>query len=237
MLPGEKKRKLDNCTTDENRLHFEFYDVPCYNLANYLLGKLLVRKLEDGIVKGRIVETECYLGGKDKASRSFGGRRTPANEPMFMPPSTSFVYMTYGMYYCFNISSAEPGAAVLLRAIEPVENIEKMRQLRYSKRKGASKKNIKDHELGNGPSKLCMIMDMTKENCNKIDMSKSDVLWIEDDPGYDSNFKTVVTSRIGINSAGEEWAKKPLRFYILNNMSISIRDKNMEKKLLEDSSN
>lgn len=108
----------------------EFYNIPCYELANTLLGKVLVRKFEGNIVKGRIVETECYLGGEDKASHSYNGRQTPRNEPMFMPPGTSYVYMTYGMYHCFNISAAEPGAAVLIRALEPLEGLDFMRQLR-----------------------------------------------------------------------------------------------------------
>ncbi|KAK4876722.1 hypothetical protein RN001_009228 [Aquatica leii] len=229
-MSTKKKRKLNTLTT--NQLNLEFYNVPCYNLANFLLGKLLVRQINDEILKGRIVETECYLGGEDKASHSFGGRRTPGNEPMYMPPGTAYVYMTYGMYYCFNISSTEPGGAVLLRAIEPITNIEKMHELRLSKSKNSSKV-FKAHELGNGPSKLCMIMDITKDNCNKVDMCTSELLWIEDDPNYDNNFETVVTSRIGIDSAGEEWAKKPLRFYIMGNKSVSRRDKMAESKFLE----
>lgn len=108
----------------------EFYNIPCYELANNLLGKVLVRKVEGNILKGRIVETECYLGGEDKASHSYNGRQTPRNEPMFMPPGTSYVYMTYGIYHCFNISAAEPGAAVLIRALEPLEGLDIMRQLR-----------------------------------------------------------------------------------------------------------
>lgn len=83
-----------------------FYDVPCEQLARALLGKMLVRRLENGhILKGRIVETECYLGGEDKASHSFGGKMTERNAPMFMKPGTAYVYFTYGMYFCFNISS------------------------------------------------------------------------------------------------------------------------------------
>ncbi|KAF5304422.1 hypothetical protein FQR65_LT07952 [Abscondita terminalis] len=197
-----------------------------------ILRKILARKVDNEILKGRIVETECYLGGIDKASHSFGGRRTPGNEPMYMPPGTAYVYMTYGMYYCFNISSTEPGAAVLLRAIEPVQNVDKMLKLRLSKAKNLSKQ-FKDHELGNGPSKLCMSMNITKDACNKIDMCTSDSLWIEDDPNYENNFKTVVTSRIGIQSVGEEWAKKPLRFYILGNTSVSRRDRSAESNLNE----
>jgi len=69
-------------------------------------GKILVRYLENGtILKGRIVETEAYLGAIDKASQSYQNKVTPRNLPMYMPPGTIYVYMTYGMYHCFNISS------------------------------------------------------------------------------------------------------------------------------------
>lgn len=89
-------------------IHFrdDFYNVPCEHLARTLLGKILVRRLDSGhVLKGRIVETECYLGVDDQASHSFRGKMTERNAPMFMKPGTSYVYFTYGMYYCFNISS------------------------------------------------------------------------------------------------------------------------------------
>jgi DNA-3-methyladenine glycosylase len=89
-----------------SRLQDEFFNVPCLDLAKNLLGTILVRRLVDGtILKGKIVETECYLGADDKASFSYNGRRTARNEPMFMEPGTIFVYQTYGMYHCLNISS------------------------------------------------------------------------------------------------------------------------------------
>lgn len=70
------------------------------------LGKILVRCLDNGtVLKGRIVETESYLGTVDKASHTYQNKVTPRNMPMYMPPGTIYVYMTYGMYHCFNISS------------------------------------------------------------------------------------------------------------------------------------
>ncbi|KAF2899816.1 hypothetical protein ILUMI_06364 [Ignelater luminosus] len=220
------------------KLDRQFFDVPCYNLANFLLGKLIVRSLDDGVVlKSRIVETECYLGGEDKASHSYQGRKTPGNEPMFMQPGTAYVYITYGMYYCFNISSSEPGAAVLLRALEPVEGISRMKELRSmksKKRKTEQNTELKESELCNGPSKLCMSMNIEKDNCNKLDLCENHSLWIEMDPNFKEDFKTVVTSRIGIDSAGEEWAKKPLRFYILGNCNVSRRDRKSENVLNSD---
>jgi len=89
-----------------NRLKDSFYDIPCEDLAKRLLGKILVRRINDGtVLKGRVVETECYPGGEDKASHSYNGRITERSKPMYMKPGTTYVYITYGMYHCFNISS------------------------------------------------------------------------------------------------------------------------------------
>lgn len=93
-------------------------------------------------------------------------------------------------------------------------------------------KPLKDTEICNGPAKLCMAMNMNKTNCNKLNMCESGELYVEIDPEYDGSDNTVVkTSRIGIDSVGEEWAKKPLRFYILNNPYVSKKDKKAEKGL------
>jgi DNA-3-methyladenine glycosylase len=87
------------------RLRDNFFNVPCEILAKSLLGQTLVRSLSDGnVMRCKIVETECYLGGEDKASHSYNGRMTQRNMPMYMKPGTSYVYFTYGMYHCFNIS-------------------------------------------------------------------------------------------------------------------------------------
>jgi len=89
-----------------NRLKDSFYDVPCEDLAKRLLGKILIRRINDGtVLKGRVVETECYPGGEDKASCSYNGRITETIKAVYMKPGTAFVYVTYGMYHCINISS------------------------------------------------------------------------------------------------------------------------------------
>lgn len=95
-----------DCASSGVRLSEQFYDRPCEDVAKSLLGKVLARRLDDDtVIRGRIVETECYPGGEDVASHSFRGKVTARNEPMFMKPGTAYVYMTYGMYHCFNISS------------------------------------------------------------------------------------------------------------------------------------
>ena len=120
---GPKRMKLnDNLNADKilqssinssrtptcglNRLKDSFYDVPCEELAKSLLGKILVRQINDGtVLKGRVVETECYPGGEDKGSCSYNGRITETIKAVYMKPGTAFVYVTYGMYHCINISS------------------------------------------------------------------------------------------------------------------------------------
>ncbi|XP_011307098.1 DNA-3-methyladenine glycosylase-like isoform X2 [Fopius arisanus] len=218
-----------------NRLNYEFYDTPCEELAQNLLGKILVRRLDNGIVlKGRIVETESYLGEIDAASHTFNNRVTPRNIPMYMLPGTIYVYMTYGMYYCFNISSGGKGAAVLLRALEPLENTEEMQNNRLSLLKSKRTKDFRTHELCNGPSKLCTAFRINKDSC-KYSLCTWKKMWIEEDPGYPrEDIKIIKTSRIGIESVGAEWSKKPLRFYIYGNSSVSKRDKKSEDNLIID---
>ncbi|CAG0880565.1 unnamed protein product [Darwinula stevensoni] len=222
-----------------NKLLGDFYNQACMDLAKALLGKVLVRKLGDQVLKGKIVETECYLGGDDKASHSYNGKRTERNAPMFMKPGTSYVYRIYGMYNCFNISSTEnrgfheqsgldefyligDGAAVLIRSLEPLEGQETMQQLREKKRKPESiRKKLKDFELCNGPSKLCISMNLEKTTCNGQDLANWPALWIEDSENVREDC-IVACKRIGIDSCGPEWADKPLRFYILGNRSVSV---------------
>jgi 3-methyladenine DNA glycosylase Mpg len=94
-----------------------FFEATCEELAKRLLGKILCRRIGTRVARGRIVETESYLGVTDGASHSFRGRRTERNAAMYMAPGTVYVYPIYGMYECVNISSLEEGSAVLIRAI------------------------------------------------------------------------------------------------------------------------
>src|SRR5262245_46221232 len=100
------------------------------SLARRLLGAVLVRVLDDGeVLAGRIVETEAYLGVRDAASHAYKGRRTERNEAMYARPGTAYVYFTYGMHYCMNVvcGKEDVPAAVLLRALEPLAGLERMR--------------------------------------------------------------------------------------------------------------
>lgn len=191
------------------------------DLARNLLGKYLCRHVNDHTLKGIIVETEAYLGAEDHASYSFGGRRTEANEPMYMSAGTCFTRFTYGMYYCLNISSNDHGGAVLIRAIEPVEGIEGMCKLRREHPKAPNKERFaeKPFHLANGPSKLCIAFGIDRA-LNKADLIADSRIWLEDNNDCFNGEDIVASSRIGI-SASNPWADKPLRYYLKNFKSVS----------------
>lgn len=215
-----------------NRLKDSFYDVPCEDLAKGLLGKVLVRRLNNGtLIKGRIVEMECYPGGEDKGSCSHDGRITETIKAVYMKPGTAFVYSTYGMYHCINISSRGAGAAVLLRALEPLEGLEYMQLQRQKGRKApSSQKELRAQDLCNGPAKLCLSFSITKSSCNEKDLTTWDGMWIQEDASSDP-CHIVTSHRIGIDSVGAKWASKPFRFYLMGNESVSRRDKAQEETL------
>ncbi|CAK9303725.1 unnamed protein product [Gordionus sp. m RMFG-2023] len=139
---------------------------------------------------------------------------------MFMSPGTCYVYQIYGVYYCLNISSIEKGAAILIRALEPLECIDYQLELRSKMKKGR-KKITKQIHISNGPSKLCQAMYIEKEGINKENLIFSDKIWIEDNHIIIKNEDIVCRTRIGITYA-EEWANKLLRFYIKGNKNISV---------------
>jgi len=210
-----------------SRLTSDFFNQPCSDLARHLLGKKLVRigaDLHQSRLVGQIVETEAYIGLEDKAAHSFGGRRTARNEAMFMTAGTAYVYNIYGIYTCINISSEEDGAAVLLRALEPIEGLDTMQAARAVNGKS---QQLKAHHLCNGPSKLTMAFGITKANGDQVDLMTSNSLWLEDGPDVPDN-DIVACSRIGIAKYAEEWTDKPLRFYMRGNPCVSIRNKAAE---------
>ncbi|KAM4820291.1 LOW QUALITY PROTEIN: DNA-3-methyladenine glycosylase [Thomomys bottae] len=206
----------------------EFFNRPAVPLAQALLGQVLVRQLADGTkLRGRIVETEAYVGPEDKAAHSRGGRQTPRNRGMFMKPGTLYVYIIYGMYFCMNISSQGDGSCVLLRALEPLEGLETMRQLRSTHRKGAVSHPIKDRELCSGPSKLCQALAIDK-SFDQQDLTQDKAVWLEHGSLQPSGPAIVAAARVGIGQAGE-WTKKPLRFYIRGCPWVSVVDKVAEQ--------
>merc|ERR1711915_911292 len=189
----------------------EFFGQPCLFLARQLLGKRLIRKIDDQrLVVGRIVETEAYITGCRKFRNTHG-------------PGSSFVYGIYGVYCCFNISSMEPGSCVLIRALEPINGKDLMATNRSKKRKSPNSKPIKDTNLCNGPSKLCQALNITKAD-DDIDLcdDKED-LWLEDGDLVPDE-KIVASTRVRVKS------DLPYRFYDFGNNNVSVKDKSAEMK-------
>ncbi|XP_067333323.1 DNA-3-methyladenine glycosylase [Channa argus] len=213
----------------QRKLGEDFFNQPCVSLAKEFLGKVLVRRCADGSeLRGRIVETEAYLGGEDQASHSAGGKRTKRNMAMFMKPGTIYVYPIYGIYLCMNVSSEGEGAAVLLRSLEPLQGLPLMRQMRAARRKEGARQ-LKDKELCNGPSKLCQALNISR--CfDQRDLASDPEVWVERDTKTSSvrPHDIVSAPRIGIDSHGE-WAKKPWRFYLRGHPCVSVVNKEAEK--------
>lgn len=152
------------------------------------------------------------MGAEDKAAHSYHGRRTERNEAMYMPPGTCYVYLVYGVHCCANISSRGDGAAVLLRALEPIAGQEVMR----SKRKRVKKAK----DLCSGPAKLCQAMGISLAE-NKVNLCSSSKLWLEKDDYSITSDQIQTGPRIGVAYAGEKWANAPLRFCIHDNQYVS----------------
>ncbi|CAN5842793.1 DNA-3-methyladenine glycosylase [soil metagenome] len=183
-------------------------------MARRLLGCVLVRIMPDGTrLAGEIVETEAYIGPEDRASHAQGGRRTPRNEPMWSLPGTSYVYFTYGMHYCMNVACyrVDHPAAVLLRALRPLEGLKTMALHRAG---GAAKQAaaIPARDLCRGPARLCQALAIARAETG-TDTVTSDALFFERPP-RPRRLAILTTPRIGVLSAGPQWSAAPLRFVI-----------------------
>ena len=201
-MPAKKASKLPR----------EFYTrANVLTVARELLGKLLVVPASDGTrVSGMIVETEAYRGPADKASHAYGGRRTKRTETMYLGGGTAYVFFVYGMYSQFNVvtNSAEIPHAVLIRALQPVEGIERMRSRRHS---------LPDKKLTNGPGKLCIALGIDRQ-LDRADLL-GDRVWLEDYQQVPIS-RTAKGPRVGIDYA-EDWIEKPWRFWIRDNPFVS----------------
>jgi DNA-3-methyladenine glycosylase len=186
------------------KLSRRFYSRNTRIIAKELLGKILVHITKNGKLKGKIVETEAYLGFNDPGSI---GYRKVKNIPksLLKEPGHAFVYFTYGNHWMLNVVAKRAGllGAVLIRALEPLEGIEIMER---------NRKTNDIRNLSNGPGKLTRALGIDKRH-DSIDLTK-DVLFIENS---NDKFEIVKTTRIGL-SKGQDL---PLRFYIKNNEFVS----------------
>ena len=137
-------------------LPVRFFARPAEVVARELVGTVMRSTIGRVVTSGIIVETEAYLGAIDPASHGYLGRRNSRNASIFGPPGSWYVYLSYGMHWCANLVAAREGeaAAVLIRALEPVEGIEAMRERR---------KGVADRHLCAGPGRLCQALGITRD--------------------------------------------------------------------------
>jgi DNA-3-methyladenine glycosylase len=179
-----------------------FFDRPPQEVAPDLLGKILVHRIGETILKGRIVETEAYLGLDDPASHAYTGK-SPANSVLFGMTGLAHVYLIYGLHHCLSISAHAKGHAggVLVRALLPIEGIDMMSRLRGEPHKADAR------WLTGGPGRVCQAFGIKRSIHNGLDVTrKASTIWLADD-GFQCG-SISVTKRIGITKAPDH----PLRF-------------------------
>jgi DNA-3-methyladenine glycosylase len=171
-------------------------------LAPALLDSLLVRVTPEGTMAGRIVETEAYLAEDDPACHAHRGE-TPRNRAMFGPPGRAYVYRIYGIHWCFNVVTepAGRGAAVLIRALEPMVGLELMIEHRGSQ------------DVTNGPGRLCQALAIDG-SLDHVDLTRTGPLYLVKGKPPEG---VVATPRVGITKA----ADRPWRFYERGNRWVS----------------
>jgi DNA-3-methyladenine glycosylase len=164
------------------RLPRGFYARPTLQVAEDLLGKALVHRTRAGLTSGIIVEVEAYVGESDPACHAAPGP-TRRNAPLYGPPGHAYVYLNYGVHYLFNVVTEPAGspAAVLIRALEPLDGIPLMRtrrgRMRTARRRQHGRR-IADHELCKGPGNVSHAMGISLRD-NTLDLL-GDVLYVED---------------------------------------------------------
>jgi DNA-3-methyladenine glycosylase len=173
-------------------------------LARYLIGKLLVRELPEGVASGRIVETDAYVVG-DKAGHAYRGM-TPRNRSLFLERGHAYVYFAYGVSYMLNVSGETPGigAGVLIRALEPLEGVAIMRVNRGVER-------LRD--LARGPGRLAQALRIDR-SLDGLDLCEKGPLWLG---RGDHDGEIGRSVRIGISRD----ADRVLRFYLRNSPFVS----------------
>lgn len=194
----------------QNKLGKEFFRRRAVEVSKNVLGKFLVRRLENGkILEGKIVEVEAYVGPHDRASHAFvpyhlrrhGVKKvTLRNHVEFLEGGHIYIYLVYGMYWQLNITTgpANYPECFLIRAIEI----------------------IGDKKAGSGPGKLCNYLKLDK-NFYGENVAVSKRIWLEDRGVKVSKKEIIAKARVGIDYAGPYWAKRELRFFIKSSASVS----------------
>jgi DNA-3-methyladenine glycosylase len=197
-----------------NKLKKDFYNRNVLIVANELLGKIFVFEDEkiNHKLMAKIVEVEAYDGSIDRAAHTFNGK-TKRNEIMFNEGGYLYVYFTYGIHYCANIVVGKEGegTAVLLRAMEPISDLEIFCERRFGRKNISEKARI---SLLNGPAKICQAFRIDK-NENGTNLLENKIYLLDNERVNDENI--VKTTRIGIKKSAE----LPWRFYIKDSSFVS----------------
>lgn len=196
----------------------DFYNVDSITLAKNLLNKFLVREYDNKKIVTKIVETEAYMGTIDKAAHVYNNKKSTRTAPLYLSGGHIYVYLIYGMYNCLNISANKENIphCVLIRAVEPIENIDEMSYNRFSKSYNELS-NYQKKNLTNGPGKLCKALNIDRSLSG--DSIFGSHLYIIDNDNND--FEIVEDKRINIDYA-EEYKDKLWRFYIKDNKYVSV---------------
>ena len=191
-----------------------FYERPTLTVAQELLGKVLVHRAREGTASGVIIETEAYIGEDDPACHASYGR-TPRNEPLYGPPGLAYVYLNYGIHHLVNAVTEADGhpAAVLIRALQPLEGIALMK-----KRRASDGRIVHECDLCRGPGNLTRALGITLTD-NRRDLAASRTLSIED-RGI-SIGEVARGPRIGIRVALD----RPWRCWVEGHRSVSAHRK------------
>lgn len=199
-----------------HKLPLPFYQQPdVVELSKKLVGKVLCTRIgEEPVTSGIITETEAYRGYDDKASHARDGRRTARTETMFQAGGIGYIYLCYGIHHLFNVVTNREGKAdaVLIRAIEPLDGREVMRQ-----RRDAADMNP---SLTAGPGRLTQALDITTDY-DGIDLT-GNTIWIEDRGRSPADSEIVASTRIGVDYAGED-AQLLWRYYLRGSRWISSK--------------
>lgn len=187
-----------------------FYKRETVKVAQDLIGTFIVRTLNDAQLIGRIVEAEAYRGKDDPASHASSGK-TPRNRPMYGPPGYTYVYLIYGMHWMLNISAHRGGCpgAVLIRALEPIQGIDKMRERRGGR---------PNAQLTNGPAKLAQALAVD-DSLNNLDLCDAADLTLTEGALRPDE---VIATGPRIRVPGDAEAKsRPWRFWIKDHPYVS----------------
>lgn len=198
------------------KINQDFFLTDAVTLAKKLLGKILVRTIDGQVIKARIVETEAYMGTTDKASHSYKFGKIKKVLPMYQNGGTIYVYLIYGMYYCFNISASKKDdpQSVFIRAVEIIEGQEIAKNYVTINNRN---KNLK--HWTNGPGKLSLALNINK-SLNNLHLLNNDLLTLVNDNFNIDDNDIIAAKRININYAEED---KELfwRFYLKDSEFVS----------------